>query len=156
MALDWPASTDNVGVTGYRVYRDGNFIATATTTNYVDSGLAAGSTHSYYVRAVDAAGNLSVASSTVSSRCASLGSGSTGTLSGVVYNQAGTPLGNAIASVIVNGTTKTSKTNNTGVWKLSSLPPGTYTVSVSLSGYATQSFPMTVVAKQTLLEDVTL
>nr|WP_230986497.1 carbohydrate binding domain-containing protein [Cohnella fermenti] len=60
--VSWLASTDNVGVTGYKVYRDGTQIGTTTATSYTDSGLAANTTYSYTVRATDAAGNLSDAS----------------------------------------------------------------------------------------------
>jgi len=61
LRVTWAASSDNVGVTAYEVYRDGATTATATvTTNaFTDTGLAAGSTHSYRVRARDAAGNWS-------------------------------------------------------------------------------------------------
>ncbi|MBI3947424.1 MAG: fibronectin type III domain-containing protein [Armatimonadetes bacterium] len=59
IALRWNASTDNTGVAGYRVYRNGAQIATANTTAHTDSGLAAGTTYSYQVAAVDAAGNTS-------------------------------------------------------------------------------------------------
>ena len=56
----WNASTDNVGVTGYRVYRGATQIATVgTTTSYTDTTVAPGTSYSYTVRAVDAAGNLS-------------------------------------------------------------------------------------------------
>ena len=62
----WTASTDNVGVTGYRVERcQGagctNFaqVGTPTGTTYSDTGLAPSTTYRYQVRAVDAAGNLS-------------------------------------------------------------------------------------------------
>src|SRR5262245_26245558 len=37
--LSWSASTDNVGVTGYRVYRSGTQISTATRTSYAMTGL---------------------------------------------------------------------------------------------------------------------
>ena len=65
VALTWDASTDNVGVTGYRVYRSGIQIASllGNLTTFTDSGLTAGP-RSYTVRAVDAAGNLSDASNT--------------------------------------------------------------------------------------------
>jgi fibronectin type 3 domain-containing protein len=72
IALSWTASTDNVGVTGYRVFRSasaaGPFsqIATATSTTYTDIGLASGATWYYYVQATDAAGNVSAASNTAS------------------------------------------------------------------------------------------
>jgi len=36
--LAWTASTDNVGVTGYRVYRGTTLIATVTATSYSDTG----------------------------------------------------------------------------------------------------------------------
>jgi chitodextrinase len=58
IALSWNAATDNVGVTGYRVYEGSTVVATATGTSTTVSGLAAGSTHTYTVAARDAAGNL--------------------------------------------------------------------------------------------------
>jgi fibronectin type 3 domain-containing protein len=69
--LSWTASTDNVGVTGYRVERcQGgagctNFvqIGTPTATSFNDTGLTASTSYSYRVRATDAAGNLSAYSS---------------------------------------------------------------------------------------------
>ncbi|HVY08171.1 MAG TPA: LamG-like jellyroll fold domain-containing protein [Burkholderiales bacterium] len=63
--LSWSAATDNVGVTGYRVERCqgtgcANFaqIATPATTSFNDTGLSAGASYSYRVRATDAAGNI--------------------------------------------------------------------------------------------------
>jgi len=71
--LGWNASTDNVAVTGYILQRcqgDGcstwATIATPTGTVYSDTGLAASTTYNYWVRATDAAGNLSPWSSIVS------------------------------------------------------------------------------------------
>ena len=64
--LSWTASTDNVGVTGYRVERCQGAAAptsrrslTPTGTSFSDAGLAARTSYSYRVRATDAAGNLS-------------------------------------------------------------------------------------------------
>ena len=64
--LAWTASTDNVGVTGYRVERCQGAscwsfvqIGTPTGTTFSNTGLAAGTTYRYRVRAIDAAGNLS-------------------------------------------------------------------------------------------------
>ncbi|WP_084558108.1 fibronectin type III domain-containing protein [Hamadaea tsunoensis] len=72
ISLTWNASTDNTGVTGYRVLRNGTQIATTTTTGYTDVGLAAGTSYTYTVAAYDAAGNVSAASSplTVSTQTA--------------------------------------------------------------------------------------
>jgi len=64
--LSWTASTDNVGVAGYRVYRNGTQIATTTTKSYSNTGLAASTTYSYTVAAYDAAGNVSAKSPQVS------------------------------------------------------------------------------------------
>ncbi|SHL08758.1 RICIN domain-containing protein [Actinacidiphila paucisporea] len=64
VSLSWNASTDNVGVTGYQVFRGGAQVGTATGTSYTDSGLGASTAYSYTVRAADAAGNLSAASNT--------------------------------------------------------------------------------------------
>lgn len=65
VALAWDASSDDTGVAGYRVLRDGTQVAEVTTTSYTDTGLAAGTAHGYAVRAVDAAGNVSATSGTV-------------------------------------------------------------------------------------------
>jgi hypothetical protein len=66
--LSWTASSDNVGVTGYQIFRDGTQVATDTSgTTYADTGLAASSTQTYVVKAYDAAGNVSSASNTATS-----------------------------------------------------------------------------------------
>lgn len=66
--LSWNASADDVGVTGYQVFRDGGptAIGTTTGTTFGDIGLAPDSTHSYAVVAVDAAGNRSALSNIAS------------------------------------------------------------------------------------------
>ncbi|MBW3538121.1 fibronectin type III domain-containing protein [Candidatus Parcubacteria bacterium] len=64
--LSWTASTDNLGVTGYDVYRGGAKVATVATSSYSDTGLAASTTYTYYVIAKDAAGNSSAATNMVS------------------------------------------------------------------------------------------
>src|SRR5213596_3109675 len=64
--LSWTASSDNVGVSGYRVYRGGTQIATTSTTSFANTGLSPSTTYSYAVAAFDAAGNLSAQSSPAS------------------------------------------------------------------------------------------
>jgi chitodextrinase len=66
VSLAWNASTDNVGVSRYRIYRNGVQIASVTGTNFQNTGLAPSTTYSYVVRAVDSAGNLSQASNQLS------------------------------------------------------------------------------------------
>lgn len=60
--LIWSGASDNVGVVGYYIYRDGTKIATVTTTSYGDATVAAGSTYKYIVKAYDAAGNIGASS----------------------------------------------------------------------------------------------
>ena len=71
--LSWSTSTDNGAVTAYRVERCQGVgcstfaqVAEVTTTSYLDLGLAASTSYSYRVRAVDAAGNVSGYSSVAS------------------------------------------------------------------------------------------
>lgn len=68
VSLSWTASTDNVGVTGYEVFVNGSATAatTVTTTSATVSGLAASTAYSFTVKAKDAAGNRSAASSPLS------------------------------------------------------------------------------------------
>jgi hypothetical protein len=61
--VGWTASTDNVGVTGYNVLRNGTKIGTSATIAYVDTGpLTAGVGYTYTASAFDAAGNTSMPS----------------------------------------------------------------------------------------------
>lgn len=63
VSLSWTASSDNVGVAKYLVYRNGGSTAIATvnapTTTFTNTGLTAMTTYTYTVTAVDAAGNSS-------------------------------------------------------------------------------------------------
>src|SRR4029079_11550297 len=68
VALSWQAATDNVGVTGYQVFRGTGTTPVATlgvTTTWTDTGLAPGG-YSYTVKAVDAAGNITDPSNSAS------------------------------------------------------------------------------------------
>jgi hypothetical protein len=61
ISLSWTASTDNIGVTGYKISRNGSLITTATQTTFKDVGLNPDTSYSYSIVAVDAAGNVSPA-----------------------------------------------------------------------------------------------
>jgi chitodextrinase len=65
--LTWGASSDNVGVVAYDVYRGGTLVASRDggTTTYTDSGLASKTSYTWSVVARDAAGNASAASNAV-------------------------------------------------------------------------------------------
>jgi polygalacturonase len=64
--LTWTASTDAVGVTGYKVFRNGTQIAIATGTSYSNINLSSPATYVYTISAYDAAGNNSAQTSGVS------------------------------------------------------------------------------------------
>jgi len=66
-SLTWTAATDNLGVTGYSIYRSttagftpaaGNNIAQTTATSFTDTSFSTAGTYYYLVRAQDAAGNI--------------------------------------------------------------------------------------------------
>jgi len=63
VAIAWGASSDNLGVTGYRVYRDDTQVGDVGTTQFTVADLACGSTYTIAVDASDAAGNRSGKSS---------------------------------------------------------------------------------------------
>ncbi len=77
VSLSWSAATDNVGVTGYEVFQGAGTtpVATVTSTSATVSGLAAGTSYSFTVKARDAAGNRSAASASVSATTGSGGGG---------------------------------------------------------------------------------
>src|SRR3989339_334279 len=64
--LSWTTSTDNVGVSGYAVFKNDSKIADVTGTSYNNTALASSTTYTYAIRAYDAAGNISDYSSSVS------------------------------------------------------------------------------------------
>ncbi|MFE1546262.1 NPCBM/NEW2 domain-containing protein [Streptomyces sp. NPDC058718] len=59
--LKWTASTDNVGVAGYKVYRGTTLIGSPTGTSLTATGLSASTPYTFTVKAVDASGNYSAA-----------------------------------------------------------------------------------------------
>jgi fibronectin type 3 domain-containing protein len=65
-ALSWNASTDNVGVAGYSVLRNGQKIAQTAMPQFQDSGVTGASTYTYVVKAFDLAGNGSAPSLSIS------------------------------------------------------------------------------------------
>jgi chitinase len=75
VALAWDAATDNVGVTGYEIYRGGTLVTTVTGTTHTDTALSASTAYSYTVRARDAAGNRSANSNTVTATTTGGGGG---------------------------------------------------------------------------------
>ncbi|MFD5559419.1 carbohydrate binding domain-containing protein [Kitasatospora griseola] len=78
VSLSWGASTDNVGVTGYDVYRNGTLATTVTGTTATVTGLTASTAYTFTVKAHDAAGNASAASNSLAVTTPSGGGGTPG------------------------------------------------------------------------------
>jgi hypothetical protein len=68
ISLSWSASTDNVGVVGYKVFRDNVQKATVSKTAYQATGLLANTSYVFSVAAYDAVGNTSGKSTSVTAK----------------------------------------------------------------------------------------
>ena len=102
--ISWTASTDNVGVTGYDIYKNGTFIASSGSASYTASGLTAGTTYSFTVKAKDAAGNASAVSNALSvTTTATQQSGATLTMSATPTTVTSSSSQNVTVTVAVNG-----------------------------------------------------
>ena len=62
VSLSWSAASDDVAVTGYRIFRNGSLLLTSTALLFTDSGLQPSTSYQYSVSALDASGNQSIAS----------------------------------------------------------------------------------------------
>ncbi|WP_027377870.1 endonuclease [Kaistella palustris] len=82
ISLSWTAATDNIGVTAYSVFVDGNIYATVGTTSANVTGLTPETTYSFHVVAKDAAGNVSPVSLTVQGTTLPAGTSGEGTTCG--------------------------------------------------------------------------
>lgn len=112
VSLSWTASTDNVGVTGYDVYRGTTLVGSSSTTSYSVTGLTAATTYSFTVKAKDAAGNVSASSSALSVTTANGGTTDTTAPSVPTGLTAGTT---TQTSVPLSWTASTDNTGGSGV-----------------------------------------
>lgn len=60
--ISWAVSTDNTAVTGYKIYRNGTYLASSTTNSFTDSNITEEGQYCYTVSALDSAGNESASS----------------------------------------------------------------------------------------------
>ncbi|MFJ8042062.1 glycoside hydrolase family 6 protein [Kitasatospora sp. NPDC096147] len=134
VTLGWTASTDNVGVTGYQVFRGGTLVGTTTSPSYTDSGLTAATAYSYTVRARDAAGNVSAASAALAvSTLPGGGGGNAGCAASYKVSSDWGAGFNADVTVTNTGTVPTKS------WKVSWVWPGSQQVTNLWNGTVTQS-----------------
>ncbi|WP_442815647.1 glycoside hydrolase family 6 protein [Streptomyces sp. NBC_01795] len=91
VSLAWSASTDDTGVAGYDVYRNGVKAGGTSATSYTDTGLTASTSYSYTVRSRDTAGNVSAASSATPATTQASGPGGTSGLKAQYKNNDSAP-----------------------------------------------------------------
>jgi len=68
VSLNWKSSSDNVGVTNYQIFNGSTLVAnvSGTTLSTTVTGLTPNTAYNFNIKAIDAAGNVSVASNSVS------------------------------------------------------------------------------------------
>jgi hypothetical protein len=132
--LTWTASTDNVGVIGYNILRNGTQVGTSPTASYSDTGLSGSTAYSYTVEALDAASNVSSPSSSVS------------------ITTPAQPAAPSVSSFGASSATITSGQSTTLSWSVSGSPVPTLSISgvgtvtgtsVSVSPTATTTYTLT-------------
>jgi chitodextrinase len=128
--LNWSASTDNVGIAGYKIFRNGTLITTTLDTVFSDTGLTSNTTYTYTVSAYDTSGNVSDKSSPDSA--------TTNESSTPTYSISGTVSGAVTSGVIITlsgaGSASTT-TGSGGSYNFTDLSNGTYTITPSKTGY---------------------
>ena len=162
VTMSWSAATDNVGVTGYDVFRDSVFLIKvgATTLTYTDT-VGVGSTHTYAVDAVDAAGNHSALSTPVTVTTPTtdvtpptVPAGLTATAAGstkvnLAWNASTDDVGVTGYTIYKNGTALTTVGASTLTYADAAVTPATnysYTVDAfdAAGNHSAQSAPATV------------
>lgn len=157
--LSWQSSTDNIGVTGYDVYRatgNGSLqkIATATSTSFGDTNLASNTTYNYAVRARDAAGNVSPNSTKV--KVTTKTATTSSTISGSVKRSNGNALTNARVVLQINGSKRIYTTDSAGRYTIQNLPAGRYDLTYRATGYYPKSYSLRTTADNSITQNVTL
>jgi chitodextrinase len=139
--LSWTASTDNVGVAGYTIYRNGNLVATvgSSTLSYRDSGLSPGTAYSYTVDAFDDARNRSAPSNAISVTTPSLTTLAYTPVADT-YVDAGNPAATTFGTANVLRTDATPDVHSYVKFDLSGL--GATITSAKLRVYANSSNPI--------------
>lgn len=153
--LSWTASTDNVGVVGYDIYRNNNLLTSVTPTSFGDTSLTASTNYSYFVKARDAAGNVSNSSNTVTVTTQSPPA-TTGSITGTVYSNRGGVISGAKVATTVNGAKQTYTTNSSGLYSIPNLKAGNYTLKFSAQNYLNQQVTVNVVSGSSTIANVTM
>ncbi len=106
--LAWNASSDNVGVESYDIYKDNRLVGSSKTTTYETNGLTAETTYKFFIKAKDLSGNISKSSNIVTVTTKSLSAAGTTPAGALDTADTGT------AAVTGENTVRTSDTDQTG------------------------------------------
>ncbi len=131
--LSWTASTDNVGVTGYDVYKDGTLLGSVTGSAAQVTGLVAGTSYSFYVKAKDAAENISNASNTVNVTTVAISTCTATTLSIIFDNypeETSWDIKDSTGNVVFSGGTYASQADGSTLTIPNCLDSGCYTFTM--------------------------
>lgn len=153
--LSWTAASDNVGVTNYEIYRNGTRVyTTGNVTSFADTGLTASTTYSYQVKAKDGAGNVSDPSNTAAATTQAIPG--PGAISGTVTSSAGGVVVGAKVTTSVAGSRRSTITNSSGTYTLTTIPAGGYSVKYSAKQHTSVTEFVTVSSGSTTVKNVTL
>lgn len=159
--LAWVASTDNIGVASYDIFRSvgsgaGIKVASVTTPSYGDTGLAPSTSYSYYVVARDSAGNTGVQTAAVSAQTlAAPPASSKGVLKGKVTFKQNRDR-HAHVVIRVKGVKHTYDTDSKGNYRIPNLPAGTYKVRFEARGSFSKEVTVKINSGKTKTQNVTL
>ena len=70
VSLKWSSSTDKSGINSYLIYKDSTYLASTTNTSYKVTGLTNNTSYSFYVKAKDNSGNVSLSSNIINVKTA--------------------------------------------------------------------------------------
>jgi len=159
--VSWTASTDNVGVAAYDVYRATGSItaakvATVTTNSYGDSGLSPKTKYTYYVIARDNAGNASGKSATASATTQKETKVTTGSLTGKVTFDKKIWWNRPLVMIEVNGNRRIHAAKSDGSYTINRIPAGRYSVKYGAIGAKTQTVIVQIDDSKTTTQNVTL
>jgi chitodextrinase/subtilisin family serine protease len=133
--LAWNASSDNVGVSSYNVYRNGTLLTAAATTAYSDIGLSPSTTYTYTVSACDAASNCSAQSPAVQATTDPLANLTPVVMSGSSSFQ----VNGTTVDISIDKITNTSASGHSGSLKLELWALESPYFGGSITGYVTAS-----------------
>ncbi len=153
--LSWSASTDNIGLAGYDIYRNGQYYRTVTaSTSFGDTGVTPSTQYSYYIRAKDTSNNLSGQSNTASAT--SLAVITNGRIVGNIYNTSLRGIPYAKAIITIGGSTQTVSADSSGYYSIANIPPGTYSVTYTAKRYKSLTVSVVVPNGGTASQNITL